>query len=122
MMADHMGGVEVMGGGATELVRLLQAPASSMPDSAGKRHETGQKTQMIDSTAVGPGGGAAERPGAPVEKHENHAQPKREPSGRTPTRAKPPVPAPQPSKPESPDTASHQGHSMDAAAPLRRPT
>jgi hypothetical protein len=108
MMADHMGGVELMGGRATELVRLLQAPASSMPDSAGKRHETGQMTHMIDSTAV--------------EKHENHAQPQREPSGRPPTRAKPPAPEPQPNKPESPDTASHQGHSMDAEAPLRRPT
>jgi hypothetical protein len=31
MMADHMGGVEMMGGRATELVRLVQAPAAPMP-------------------------------------------------------------------------------------------
>jgi hypothetical protein len=52
MMADHMGGVEVMGGRATELVRLVQAPAASgaktgdrhdmpmTPDSAGMAHDS----------------------------------------------------------------------------------
>ena len=56
MMADHMGGVEVMGGRATELVRLVQAPAASMtkggemhampgmtPDTAGMAHEMEQR-------------------------------------------------------------------------------
>ena len=33
MMADHMGGVDVMGGRATELVRLVQAPASPTPEA-----------------------------------------------------------------------------------------
>jgi hypothetical protein len=53
MMADHMGGVEVMGGRATELVQLVQAPAAAMakggamhampgmtPDSAGMAHDS----------------------------------------------------------------------------------
>ena len=36
MMADHMGGVEVMGGRATDLVQLVQAPAASAAMGAGK--------------------------------------------------------------------------------------
>jgi hypothetical protein len=69
MMADHMGGVEVMGGRATELVRLVQAPAGSMteggdmhampgmtPDSAGMAHGMERRGQPMvgmahDSTA-----------------------------------------------------------------------
>jgi hypothetical protein len=43
MMADHMGGVEVMGGRATELVRAVQAPAAPLGvDSA----HVGHKDQM----------------------------------------------------------------------------
>jgi hypothetical protein len=172
MMADHMGGVEVMGGQATELVQLVQAPTARMtgagemhgampgmtPDGAGMAHDStspsmaahmsammklharmmadpvirqrvmadsvlrGLMTQMMDSTAAGPVGGAAERPAAPAKKHEDHAKPKKEPSGRTRPRAKPPAPAPQPPKPESPDTAPHQGHSMGAAAAPGRDT
>ena len=55
MMADHMGGVDVMGGRASALVDLVQAPAASMPeggeaygmpgmtpDSCGMAHDMGQ--------------------------------------------------------------------------------
>lgn len=55
MMADHMGGVDVMGGRATRLVELVQAPAASItesgkmpampgmaPDSGGMSHDMGQ--------------------------------------------------------------------------------
>jgi hypothetical protein len=64
MMADHMGGVEVMGGRATELVRLVQAPAASMPkggemhampgmtpDSAGMAHDMEQRGQPMKGMA-----------------------------------------------------------------------
>jgi len=60
MMADHMGGLERMGGGATELVRLVQAPAGSMteggemhampgmtPDSAPMAHDMDQRGQPM---------------------------------------------------------------------------
>ena len=63
-MADHMGGVEVMGGRATELVRLVQAPAASMtkggemdpmpgmtPDSAGMAHDMEQRGQPMKGMA-----------------------------------------------------------------------
>ncbi len=75
MMADHMGGVDVMGGRATGLVRLLQAPAAS-------------KEKAGDTHGAMPGM-APNRPGA---------------------RTTPPAPEPRHDKPESPDTASHQGH------------
>ena len=64
MMADHMGGVEVMGGRATELVRLVQAPAASMPkggemhampdmtpDGAGMTHDMEQRGQPMKGMA-----------------------------------------------------------------------
>ena len=64
MMADHMGGVEVMGGRATELVRLVQAPAASMakggemqampgmtPDSAGVAHKMEQMDHPMKGMA-----------------------------------------------------------------------
>jgi len=44
MMADHMGGVEMMGGGATELVRAVQAPSSPAPADSG--HMVHDKDQM----------------------------------------------------------------------------
>jgi hypothetical protein len=36
MMADHMGGVDMMGGRATELVRAVQAPSSPAPADSGR--------------------------------------------------------------------------------------
>jgi hypothetical protein len=60
MMADHMGGLEVMGGRATELVELVQAPAASMKkagemhgampgmDSAGMGHEMGKMDHPME--------------------------------------------------------------------------
>jgi hypothetical protein len=40
MMADHMGGVEMMGGRATELVRAVQAPSAPLaPDSGHMAHD-----------------------------------------------------------------------------------
>jgi hypothetical protein len=44
MMADHMGGVEMMGGPATELVRAVQAPLS--PASGDSGHMVHDKDQM----------------------------------------------------------------------------
>jgi hypothetical protein len=43
-MADHMGGVELMGGRATELVRAVQAP--SVPLAADRDHLDHDKAQM----------------------------------------------------------------------------
>ena len=64
MMADHMGGVEMMGGRATELGQLVQAPAASMrrggemqampgmtPDSGGMAHDMGQMGQPMQEMA-----------------------------------------------------------------------
>jgi hypothetical protein len=64
MMADHMGGVEVMGGRATDLVELVQAPAAAMtgggemqampgmtPDSGGMAHDMGQMGQPMQGMA-----------------------------------------------------------------------
>jgi hypothetical protein len=65
MMADHMGGIEVMGGRGTELVRLVQAPAAPMtkrgemhgampgmtPDSGGMAHDMGQMGQPMQGMA-----------------------------------------------------------------------
>jgi hypothetical protein len=65
MMADHMGGVEVMGGRATELVQLVQAPATPMtktgemhgdmpgmtPDSAGMVHDMEQMDHPMEGMA-----------------------------------------------------------------------
>jgi hypothetical protein len=65
MMADQMGGVEVMGGRATGLVQLVQAPAGPMPkagemhgampgmapDSAGMAHDMGQMDHPMEGMA-----------------------------------------------------------------------
>ena len=163
MMAEHMGGIEAMGGPAAGLVRLVQAPATPAPeagqvhgampgmaaDSGRMAHDMGQMngpamaehisemtdlharmmadpvirkrvmadsamrglmSQMMDSAAA-----------APREKHEDHGQQRREPSGRKQPPAKP-APAPRPAKPEPADTAPHREHSMGAAAALGRAT
>jgi hypothetical protein len=47
MMADHMGGVEVMGGRATELVKLVQAMPGMTPDSAPMAHDMDQMGQPM---------------------------------------------------------------------------
>ena len=44
MMADHMGGVEMMGGRATELVRAVQAPTAPLRADSG--HMDHDKEQM----------------------------------------------------------------------------
>ena len=64
MMADHMGGVEVMGGRATGLVRSVQAPTAPMtkggamqampgmtPDSAGMAHDMEQTGKPMKGMA-----------------------------------------------------------------------
>ena len=64
MMAEHMGGVEVMGGRATELVQLVQAPAASItgggemhampgmtPDSGGMSRDMEQMGQPMKGMA-----------------------------------------------------------------------
>ena len=72
MMADHMGGIEAMGGAAAGLVRLVQAPVATpgqmdgaMPgmaaDSGGMGHDMGQmdgpmKGMAPDSMDYGPAG------------------------------------------------------------------
>jgi hypothetical protein len=74
MMADQMGGIEMMGGRATELVRLVQAPAGSMteggemdampgmtPDSAPMAHDMdqmGQPMQRMPHDSMSPSMGA----------------------------------------------------------------
>jgi hypothetical protein len=66
MMADHMGGVEVMGGRATDLVQLVQAPAAPLteagethgnmpgmtPDSVGMAHDMGQMDHPMDPASM----------------------------------------------------------------------
>ena len=51
MMADHMGGVDVMGGRATELVRLVQAPASPTPEAG--QMQAGMPGMAADSGGMG---------------------------------------------------------------------
>ncbi len=204
MMANHMGGIEAMGGPAVGLVRLVQAPATPTPkagqmqggmpgmaaDSGRMGHNMGQMngpmkgmahdsmppaggdtarmmpgmdhgqagagqaamkghremmdlharmmadpvirkrvmadsamrslmSQMMDSAGAA-GSGTPES--GRTQKHEGHGQRKSEPSGVKRPPAKPPAPAPRPAEPEPADTASHQGHSMGAAATPRRGT
>ena len=78
MMADHMGGVEVMGGRATDLVQLVQAPATPMtkagemrgampgmaPDSVGMAHNMEQMDNPMKGMAhdsMSPAGGDTTR-------------------------------------------------------------
>ncbi|HEX7338283.1 MAG TPA: hypothetical protein VF252_13845 [Gemmatimonadales bacterium] len=89
MMADHMGGVEVMGGPATNLARLVQAPAAPPP-------KAGMQGPMPAEPSRTPG-------------HEGHAAPKREPAVPKRPLAKPP--APPPAKPDSTPTPNHDQHS-----------
>jgi hypothetical protein len=72
-MADHMGGVEMMGGRATELVRAVQAP--SAPLTADGDHMDHGKQQMdrpmkgvVPDTMPHAGAkpGARERPRTPA--------------------------------------------------------
>jgi hypothetical protein len=131
MMADHMGGVDVMGGRATELGRLVQAPSSSRPkdgdvhggmpgmegDSGGMGHDMRQMERPMEGMVHDSMSPAAT---PPTGKHEDHGQPKTKPGGRTPRPVRPTDTTP-PAKPQAPDTASHQGHSMDRGTPIRRP-
>ena len=97
MMADHMGGIEAMGGAAGGLVRLVQAPVAKpgpmhggMPGMGG---DSGGMGHNMDSTGMLPG---------EMEKMDSAPTPK---------------PTPQPA-----DSTTHQGHSMrTAAAPGRSP-
>ena len=83
-MADHMGGVDAMGGAAAGLVRLVQAPATkdgkghAVPGIVGDSGAKGHKTEPSRRKQAAPIG--------------------------------PSAPAPRPAKPQPADTASHQGH------------
>ena len=100
MMAEHMGGIDAMGGTAAGLVRLVQAPAAKAGAMPGMAHDS-----------VGPDAGVGP---PPMRQHEAHPKAKAEPSRRQQPPANPASPSPGPAKPQPADTASHQGHSMRA--------
>ena len=112
MMADHMGGVDVMGGRATGLMRLVQAPAAAMPKAGQDMAQDSMPPAGGDTIRAMPGMDHGPTPRAPVTQHEGHAKSKTEPGHGKRAPAEPPAPAPKPGKPQPADTGAHRGHSM----------
>lgn len=72
-MADHMGGVELMGGRATELVRAVQAPSIPLAEDRGHmNHDKARMDRPMKGVAADtmPDGGA--KPGVPEGRQRQH--------------------------------------------------